>query len=423
MKSMLSDLRFVIEDFRTKDLLGFGEYISQLITKVNTAPARSLIGIVGDYGTGKSVMLENLKDAAGDDIQWVHFDAWKYPERNNLWEGFVLDFVRQVSPDDFKQVLKEIDGTSGDAKKKLIKVFGTAVGTVGNIFVAPGSGTAANKAIDALTYFANTSPARRVFQIQDILEKLLKKRAKKPIYVVVEDADRSGDAGIYFIETLSQFLKNIEVENTIKVFIPIARKSFLSDKHDAYIKALDLLEFFDLKGRALTEFVEKIFNPELLADEMQKHHLIEWLQRLAALYNLTIRDLKFIIRNSESQYRALQAKGHNPDARIVLVVESTKYIDENVGGEQRNAYDYILRNGYKVHNRTQVEMILYAIAQNITTENTTDILNDATSNDNIFRRQVRFVEKSRYTQANRDIDSGKPIQYEGQYTLPLYYIL
>lgn len=420
MKSMLSDPKLVAEDYKTKDLLGFSAYISQLKTKVDATPARALIGIVGDYGTGKSVMLENLKDTITGDIHWVHFDAWKYPERNNLWEGFVLDFVRQVSPDDFKQVLKELDGTSNDAKKTLVKTFGLAVGAAVNI-VAPGSGNVANKAVDNLSYFANTSPARRVFQIQDIFEKLLTKRVKKPIYVVVEDADRSGDAGIYFIETLSQFLKNLEVKHKIKVFIPTARKSFLSDKRDAYIKALDLLEFFDLKSSDLAEFVEKVFNPELLSDNLRKHHLIEWLQRLAASYDLTIRDLKFIIRKSESQYQALQAQDRSPDARVVLVMESTKFINEKIGGAPHNAYEYILRNNL-VYNRSQVEMILFAIGQNVTTEQIAEVLNNLNENDSVFRRQIRFIDNDKYTKANRNSDTDKPVQCDGFYSLPLYYI-
>ncbi len=422
MRTLLSDSKFVSEDYRTKDLLGFDNFISQLLIKTEATPKRSLIGIVGDYGTGKSVMLENLKTRVVDQVHWVHFDAWRYPERNNLWEGFVLDFVSQVSPHDFKQVLKEIDGTSGDANKKLIETFDLTVGTLTNIFVAPGIGTVANKAIDKLSYFANTSPARRVFQIQEIFEKLLAK-IDQPICIVVEDADRSGDAGIYFIETLSQFLKNLAVKNEVKVFIPIARKSFQSDKHDAYIKALDIIEFFNIGSRDLTKFVEKVFNLEVIENDLNKNHITEWLQRLISHYKLTIRDIKSIIRNGEGQYKALQAGKYNPDPRIVLIIEACKFVDENIAGVERNVYDYVIINQNRIPNGSQVELVLFAIAQNTTIEQMADILNDLNSNPSVFRRQLRFVDDDKYIHANHNIDSGLPIQLEGQFSLPSYYLL
>ncbi len=417
-RHLVSDLKYVAEDYRTEDLLGFDTYLSKLKAKVEASAQKSLIGIVGNYGSGKSVMLEALKEQLGDSVHWIHFDAWKYPDRNHLWEGFVLDFVQQLSPDDFKQVLKEIDGSSEDAKKALISLFGDAAGFLN--FVVPGTGLIAKGAIDKLSYFANTSPARRVFQIQDIFQKLLKKRVKKPVYIVIEDADRSGEAGIFFIETLSQFLKSLDGNDDIKVFIPIAQKSFI-DKRDAYIKALDLIDFYDLGSRDLTRFVEKIFNNKLAENPLVKHHIVEWLQRLVHNHQLTIRDLKSIIRNTNSQFVALQNSKYSPDARICLMIESSRYIFEESLGKA----DYIfsgLVTRKKVDPRTPLELFLFAIGRQMYIPHMADIVNHNTV-DTAFSKPIEFIGNEEYSMTKPQSDYGIPYGMEGRFVLPQYYIL
>jgi hypothetical protein len=406
MSSMLSNPKLVTEDYRVIDLLNFETYALNLKAKIDEAPDKSIFGIIGDYGTGKSVMLEQLKSKLPEDAHWVHFDAWKYPERSNLWEGFVLDFVSQVSNKDFKVVLQKMDGTSRNDAKDLIG----AASALSNL-VLPGSGVA----IDKLTHFASTSPAKRVFQIQEILRDLISKKAKGPIYVVVEDADRSGDAGIYFIETLSQFLRNLDIEGKIKVFVPIARQSYV-DRRDTYIKTLDYVEFFNLASGDLTLFVEKVFNTSVIADALAKHHIIEWLQRLAHVHGFTVRDLKFVIRNSDSRFKSFQQKGYRPDPRVVLIVESMRHI-LNPANEWESLYEEAIRNMNMIPGRSQAELMLFAIERKVSTEVMAEILNDKSSHGGYFRRQIRFIDK---TIPNATADT--PFQHEGQCSLPLYYL-
>lgn len=411
MKTMLNDPNFLVEDYKTEDLFSFDVHIDSLKGKIEAIPNKSLLGIVGGYGMGKSTLLEKVHEKLDSaDVIWVHFDAWKYPERTNLWEGFVLDFVRQVAPKDFSKTLKIMDGTSGDVKKKVTKAAGAAL----NI---PFKGTGA--IVGKLADFFTTSPAKRVFQIQDIFKDILTKKdvKQKQIYIVVEDADRSGDAGIYFIETLSHFLRESEFSNSIKVFVPIAGRSF-ANQRDSYIKALDYVEFFDLDSRDFTKFVEKVFSQELTSDETRKDHLTEWLQRLVDKHKLSFRDIKFIVRNSESKYQSLQAKGYNPDPRIVLIVESQRYIIKDTDRNDGAMRYATMRHNRRIQKGTDEHLLVLAIGQNQSVQSMAETINNQQRNGgDIFRNAIEFVNNEPLFSAN----NRHPVQNGAKYVLPLYY--
>ena len=76
------------------------------------------------------------------------------------------------------------------------------------------------------------SPAKRVFEFQEILTAIIKSQ-KKNIFIVIEDIDRSGDSGIFFLETLKHFLRNLEitVKHRVIAIVPIGDKSYRGDKY------------------------------------------------------------------------------------------------------------------------------------------------------------------------------------------------
>lgn len=408
---MLLKPQVVNETYKTDDLLDFGDYVKDLRAVVDKSNQMSLVGIVGAYGSGKSVMLETFRKKLKRKHKWVHIDAWKYPDRSDLWEGFVLDFARQVKPRQFKKVLGRLDGTSKDSWRTLIK----SIGAASNLLV-PGSG----KAIDKLTYFARSSPAKRIFQIQDIFEDLLKD-IDETIYVVVEDVDRSGDAGIYFIETLNQFLKDLKVTNTIKVLIPIAETSFNSEKQQAYIKALDYILFFDVETRSLERFVDEVFAKDITSDSIKRNHVLETLQRLLHNNGLTYRQLKLVIRNADLRHRAIQEKGLRSDARIVLGIEASRFITTTNNGTITTFAD--MRINKYIQHKTQLGLLLYAILLNKTIEDTAAFLRDPSTIHTTYREAIIIID---HTVATGEVDVSVPflsrLDNRDRHSIPLYYI-
>lgn len=411
MGTMLRKPEVLNETYKTDDLLDFSAYIKDLKAIIDNSAQMSLIGIVGAYGTGKSVMLEAFRKRLRTNYKWVHIDAWKYPDRSDLWEGFVLDFARQIKPKQFNKVLDRLDGTSKESWRVLIKSIGTAA----NLYL-PGSG----KAIDKLTYFTRSSPAKRIFQIQEIFKNLLK-NVDETIYIVIEDADRSGDAGIYFIETLNQFLKDLEVKNKIKILIPIAETSFMGEKQQAYIKSLDYIQFFDIENKSLERFVDEIFTPNLIQDSIKRNHLLEILQRLIHDNGLTYRQIKLIIRNADLRHRALEKKGLKSDPRIVLGIEASRFITNTKNGYITTFAD--MRTNKWVDYRSQLGLLLMSIALNKVISETAMFLSGPESNHTIYREVTMIVD---HTTASAGVDVSIPfrINHENvdRYAIPLYYI-
>lgn len=323
------------EKYQVADSIDYQHQVIGLKNIVNSTQNITLIGIVGNYGIGKSVMLNSYKEqnVSNEGAVWIHFDAWKYPNRDNLWEGFVLDFVRQFAPAEFKKVQAKIDGTKNKSLTTLIK-NAPSVGTIaitGNIALAP----LGDKLGNLLASFTASSPAKRVFEIQEIIATLIiSDKEKRRIYIEVEDADRADQAGIYFIETLSHFMrtlhdyKGFSKGTEIKIFVPIARTSFFGDegRQQAYVKALDVVEFFEPKVLSLSNFLRNLLDDDLLNTPRYLEYFEQWCMELVYHRSKTIRDLKFILRNADIRFSHLIANGARPDPAIVFMLESQKYM-------------------------------------------------------------------------------------------------
>lgn len=345
-KSFIKDANLLKEDHKTEDLLDFSDAIKFLSDKIDSIKKSSLLGLVGGFGKGKSTLLYNLSKTRNGE-KWIEFDAWKFPERKDLWEGFVLEFARQIDKKTFEEARKIIDGKSKDDKKTLIN-------TIASIPL-PGF-----PAIKNLTHFFETSPARRVFEIQEILTGIVKDKVKENIFIVIEDIDRSGDAGIFFLETLKQFLKNLESDRKIIAIIPISDKSYYANK-DSYLKCIDYIEFFSASKPKLDNFVEKIFNEGYAGDPIQKEQMISFFESLFSLApEPTIRTLKLILRKADINFQNQQKDGLDPDWRLSIIFEASRYFDSS---ESETFYENF-RKTSSVPNHNLFASILFIIMNN-----------------------------------------------------------
>lgn len=347
-ESFIKDVELLKEDHKVDDLLDFSESIRYLSNKLDSIIKASLIGFVGGFGKGKSTLLYNLSKKRNDG-KWIEFDAWKFPDRKDLWEGFVLDFARQIDKETFDRVRNSVDGKTNNDKKALIR-------TIASIPL-PGF-----PAIKNLTHFFETSPARRVFEIQEILMKIIKEKADRDIFIIVEDIDRSGDLGIFFLETLKQFIKNLEVDKKIIIIVPISDKSYYENQ-DSYLKCLDYIEFFNYPCPKLYNFMEKIIVEENIKDPIQKRQMTSFLESIFSLSpEPSIRTLKIILRKADINFQNQQKDGMDPDWRVSILFEASKYfyIDQN----RKETYFENFKKTNSVPNNNIFATLLFAIMNN-----------------------------------------------------------
>lgn len=342
------------EDCRVDDLLDFSESIDDFTQLMETVQTPAIIGLIGKFGCGKSTMLYQIQKQKQDSVHWINFDAWKYPERRDLWEGFVLDFADQVG--DKNKALKRIDGKEKSIGKTIAKAIGGTVSGLGGIA--------------AIAELFESSPATRVFQIQEILLKIIN-GLDKPMHIVVEDIDRSHDRGIYFIETLKQFLRDNNLKQDVIVVVPISDESYDSNK-SSYLKCLDYIEFFNPKISGLDKFVEAIISESCLADEFRKagdiielygktkkEQIASFCVEILKQPDVTIRHLKTILRSADVAYMAQSADGHSPDWRVTICFEAATYL--RVHPDQKQTYIELFRQKRYIGANTLFAAFLYVI--------------------------------------------------------------
>lgn len=201
-----------------KDLFKFDEEIQKLKRVIDGADNRTLLAIVGGYGSGKSTLIHQYKETklAEGDSKWIRFDSWKYPDKYSLWEGFVIDFARSIGLE-LEEIINRIEGKKQNLINFISKILPASVPdpilkSIAGILVS---------------LFGDQSPATRTVQLQSLLSKLIASLDCKNIFIEIEDIDRSDDGGIHFLETLNYFLLSEEfetqlAEKRIQVLVPVS---------------------------------------------------------------------------------------------------------------------------------------------------------------------------------------------------------
>ena len=125
-----------------------------------------------------------------DDVIWINFDAWKYHDKKDLWEGFILDVADHFGKK--KEILKRITGK--DTKSSVVDVGTDLLESATNWLPELLSKITTIDAkipkldfIDKLTSIFKSSPITRVFQLQEILKYLLSKKSFYSKMLIVQE--------------------------------------------------------------------------------------------------------------------------------------------------------------------------------------------------------------------------------------------
>lgn len=316
------DLLF--ETCKINDLLDLSSNVIEFSSKLDKIKFNSIFWLIWNFWEGKSTLINNVKiyrqtNTPSSDY-WIEFDSWKYPDRKNLWEWFVLDFAKQVDDKAFEKARKSIDWENNYDKETLMKTMGGAL----SAFI-PWWGIVSN-----LAHFFRSSPAKRVFEIQEILIELIKKIKKEKIFIVVEDIDRSWDNGIFFLETLKQFISTNDFWKQIVVIVPIGTKEY-EKNIDSYLKPIDYFDTFQIKEPWLEKFIKEVFIDDIVNKANLFLPLKDFLEWLFKYYpnDINLRKLKLILRKANHNHMVMYWKYDsifNLDWRLNIIFETTKYI-------------------------------------------------------------------------------------------------
>ncbi len=332
--------------------------VVDIVKRLVSNNKHSIIAYLGAFGVGKSTILREAAKATPD-FKWVTFEMWRYANRNDLWDNFVIKITSEIS--DKKDELSMADEVEGevaswknDGRKILLLItaaMGLSIcisflawlilrdaGSINTQFIRAYLKYAFPVTLTVLALlglgsfielnFTNKRPLRRVFELENLLKQKLK-GYKKPIVVVVEDADRSEPDGFVFLETLNNFLNNY-ISKQDKAFIVIAPQSTTSfDRFEEQVsKGLERsLKIYDEKmyfsAQISDESINKFYTEAKVADQY-KDKLIKATSLIIGKHRnyITIRLLKHALRELNNFMRANPAA----DPTISLSIILSKYV-------------------------------------------------------------------------------------------------
>lgn len=307
-----------------QDYLGVEDKVKALGRILDSIESNTVIGLVGSFGLGKSTLIQLVREQreSTNGELWISFDAWKFPDRKELWDGLILETARQFGT--LKKVKSKIDGS----KSKVVE-GGIDVADAITKIAAPAwtpAATVIGKFAKASMELINNLPAKRIFEMEDIFHELLASEERgDTIVFVVEDVDRSGVQGLFFLETLKQFISTHDVGKKIVVIAPVSDESY-NKNLDSYLKCIDRVEFLFKEQKVdFNNFVDNIISDDI--DLHDKRVVADFLSHLYFYHQgINMRKVKLIMRQANAQYISLVGSGYVPDMFVCIAVAASRYV-------------------------------------------------------------------------------------------------
>lgn len=371
MNGFIKDNNTLLEQDRfVDDQLDNSHNLKDLNELIKNTDDLSVIGIIGPFGSGKSYLIDQYLKENTDKYNPIYFDAWKYPDKRELWEGFILE-IAKADGLSIKKIDNIIEGTYHHPIYKVIVGISIVFAGISILYkvdlfkISMDNIIGFNWVVLFLTkyyllafiillilligYILNEcfknkilfyqNPAKRVDHYQNILSRILTKSKepnKKRIFIL-EDLDRASEWGIYFLETLKLFINQnrIKLDNSLFI-VPISKVNFNKNR-ELYYKSLDIIENFipkyaDTKKRYLPvpsmyKFIKCNIKKSFLNKDNNKSRLASFLETLWGNYpnDINMRTLKAIIRNANKKYVIMNNR-LEVDFELCILFESMKFI-------------------------------------------------------------------------------------------------
>lgn len=190
-----------------EDLLGVKKYIDGLIDYITICSTPMTIAIQGDWGTGKTSIMNMIKDGIKDKCLYAWFNTWEYSQFN-MSDELVISLLKSMV--DSLNIQEENNNLN-----KSLKILANSLksGTLMAIDMAAGGRVAdtAEKVIDGFTskdqtdYFNSVKELKE--QFQNHINYALEKSGKDRVIMFVDDLDRlNPEKAIELLEVLKNFL-------------------------------------------------------------------------------------------------------------------------------------------------------------------------------------------------------------------------
>jgi hypothetical protein len=273
-----SEFRILLDAPSTKPGLGFDFYAKALATVVRSSAPRFAVGIFGDWGSGKTTLMDAIRARLQGDpsILLVEFNAWRY-ERERHLVGPLLDVLREqleawVKEQEKQHAAKDRLEAVREAARKLrraaraflsgvtISAGLPGVVTVGADLGAMGDGDA--EQAESLYHAA--------FRELEAAVEEFRQGGVERVVVFVDDLDRCFPASaLAVLESMKLFFDSQGFVFVVGLDRDVIARAITS-KHP------ELEQTADARQRASAEYLEKVFQvpfslPRIDVDQLDEY--------------------------------------------------------------------------------------------------------------------------------------------------------
>lgn len=315
---------------------GMADNLREIILQ---CPLPFTIGLFGKWGSGKTTIINLLKDKLKDDkVALVKFDIWKH-EKDSLRRAFLEELVKQCKssqllPSDFKlsqrlknPIQKVIKGSfewSKKGKRILLGIIGLIIIIGGILFainsnyfwtylsILLGGGLISSlfiwilaQTITRETLTTTIEPFKDPHEFEEEFERIVKNISSERLLIIVDNLDRcTHNKAVELLSTIKTFLaKDTDVIGDNKCIFLIACDDEAIKEHLKSVYLITNAENKEFKRERFRadEFLRKFFNtflriPDFIDTELQTY--TESLLKDTKIPQFDSSDLDYVITNA-----------------------------------------------------------------------------------------------------------------------------
>ena len=235
-----------------EDLFGIDKYKTALVKFIETTSTPITVAIQGEWGSGKTSLMNTLKDELCDQVGKKFYPIWLNTWQFSLMKSEEETLIAIINglTNELADVAGEKDTSLGKLAKKSLGILGKIAGASAKVAVKATTGQDVGEVVDALGGDARETT---ILKLRDSLNELIKN--------IIEQSDKDGF--IFFIDDLDRIDPPVAVNilELLKNIFDLDKCVFvLAIDYDVVVKGLEpkFGKLTDKNEREFRSFFDKI---------------------------------------------------------------------------------------------------------------------------------------------------------------------
>lgn len=345
--------------------MAFVNSLARAIKNYQTYNESIVIGLMGNWGSGKSSIINLLESELGEEVIILKFNPWNFPSKNQLILSFFDELLTTINKYDFDTKIKVF------LSKYKSKMLDSAI-DIGSSYFKP---------VKFISIFNKNEEYTTLNDLKSSLKEAFKNQKK--ILIIIDDIDRLNPDEIkeifQLVKSLADFPNIIYLLAFDKDYVNYALKDWNISSED-YSHSEDFIDKIVQVPLVVPKFDEidlyKIFSSKM--DTLEEHHGNignmdkELIFNLLIPYFKNIRDINRYFNSLDFNLSAIEENIHFNDFALVTalqIFEKEVYDEIRFNGDLLiGNYDSWERTKYFEQNKKGLKSFLNKIFGNVDNE-------------------------------------------------------